>query len=107
MAYFPSNLGYIGLASQGSAKTTAKTTSAIFIPFTSEDIAPEFDAETLMEGGQSKYDVLSVKNQTREKVNFGCYARPKASAYYKIFSRNLTLICKGFCIKGCAMRIRH
>jgi hypothetical protein len=81
MSYRPSNLGYIGLASQASAKTTADTTCAIYVPYTSEDIGPEFDDVMLEEGGNGKYDVTAIKTQTRERVSFSTYARPKVAPY--------------------------
>ena len=77
MSYYGSNLGYVGIASQASQKTTAKTTSKMFVPYLSETCVPEIDEEVLHEGGDGKYDVSSVKTQHREKIGFSCYVRPK------------------------------
>jgi len=81
MSYYPSNLGYIGVASQGAQKTTAKTTMKMYIPILSESFAPEIDEEVLVEGGNGKYKKTALKTQHREKVGFSCYARPNISAY--------------------------
>lgn len=79
MSYYPSNKGYIGIASQTNQKTTGQNPT-FFVPYTSDEIGPEFDVEVLREGGNGKYDVKSVKTQHRENVSFGCFLYPESGA---------------------------
>lgn len=78
MSYYPSNIGYIGVKSQGVQKTTAGTPN-VFVKFLTDGSGPEFDEVVLEEGGDGKYDKTSVKTQHREKVSLSCYARPKVA----------------------------
>jgi hypothetical protein len=73
--YFPSNQGYIGIGSQGTAKTTAVVPQN-FIKYLSDESGPTFEAQTLREGGDGQYDKSSVKTIYTAPVNFSCYARP-------------------------------
>lgn len=82
MSYFPSNLGYIGVASQGAAKTTAKTTMKVYVPYLSESFTPEIEEEVFVEGGNGKYQKAAAKTRHSEKVGFSCYLRPKVSSYF-------------------------
>jgi len=80
-SYFPSNLGFLGVASQGAQKTTAKTTMKLYIPYLSEGFAPEIEEEIFVEGGNGKYMKAAAKTKHQEKVAFSTYLRPKVSAY--------------------------
>jgi len=77
--YYPSNLGYIGIGSQGTAKTTAVAPQK-YVKFISDESGATFEAETLREGGDGQFDNTTVKTIHTEAVSFSLYARPEISA---------------------------
>lgn len=80
MSYHPSNIGYIGYKKQAAKGTGVNPDK--FVAYTGADgIQPEFDAETLREGGDGKYDVTSVKTQHREAISFNSYMRGNVPSY--------------------------
>lgn len=77
--YYPSNEGYIGIASQEYQKTTVAAVTK-FVAYTADETGPDIAEEVLREGGDGQYDVTSVKTLHKENVNFSLYARPEISA---------------------------
>lgn len=80
MAYYQTNLGYMGIASR--LRTTADTTSSVFLPILEEDTNPMFDEVHLDECGQGLYQGSTKWMKTRKwvDVNFSTYLYPRSGA---------------------------
>jgi len=80
MAYYQSNLGYMGIAAR--QRTTSDTTSAVFLPILEESTNPMFDEIHLDECGQGLYQGSSKWMKTRNwvDVNFSTYLYPRSGA---------------------------